>query len=68
MAMEYPYVRVESIDSYAGLSSAVEFRIAKDETNVSEAALVEAVAKVIEDSGLPPATAIRYGLSQETLR
>lgn len=68
MPMEYPYVRVESIDPAPNLSSAVEVRIARDETNVSEAALVEAVAQVIEDSGLPPATAIRYGLSQETLR
>ncbi|RAJ70289.1 hypothetical protein K378_01454 [Streptomyces sp. Amel2xB2] len=67
MAMEYPYVRVESIDSYAGLSSAVEFRIAKDETNVSEAALVAAVAQVVEDSGLPPATATRFSLAQEVL-
>lgn len=67
MAMDYPYIRVEAVDPNAGLSSAIDVRIARDETALDEAALVAAVKKVIEDSGLPPATATKFSLAQATV-
>jgi hypothetical protein len=62
--MDYPYIHIESYDINANLSSAIDVRVSKDETDVDEAALVAAVKQVLEASGLPASTATKFHLTQ----